>query len=404
MAWAPPSQVGDRDPGIPAAKAALGRYSYGKGLGVTDEYTAELGAALRQFQTIVHREVLAGKRQPPDVNTAGVLDWATKVQLGVVARVAPPAPPVRKRFPFYVFRGTGGVIGQDLVSLVCQGAADLVEEINPPWSATMGGIPVGVAGHIGDPSMWAGTQAAVAATQADFLARRRLDPTIKVGVGGYSAGAVVAAIIRQWLLDQFPENYLCSFSLGDPTRPPGGGFYGQPAPWGRGIGSVLYGDPRDYRHCWLTHEGDMYAQIPGGVVGDIMDDVYDEVTRFAFREIPAATLRIVSMIPTVAAKAGIALPAVFGALAGGPAGLATFALPLLIQSLGGFVGPHHNAAELTGTAAAAKAATIALTFLFQGTAPHIRYHLDPAWPGGPTFVQLATQHVRDYAQRVLVAA
>ncbi len=404
MAWAPPSKVGDRDPGIVAAKAALRRYSYGQNLGDSDEYTGAFGASLVRFQTIVHREVLAGTRLTPDVNTDGVLDWATKVQLGTFPRAAAPAPPARKRFPFYVFRGTGGIIGQDLVSLVCQGAADLVEEINPPWPATMGGIPVGVAGDIGDPSMWAGVQVAVAAAQADFLARHRADPTVKVGVGGYSAGAVAAAVFKAWLLANFPDNYLCSFSLGDPTRPVGGGFYGQPAPWGRGIGSVLYGDPTDWRHCWLTHEGDMYAQIPGGVVGDIMDDVYDEVTRFAFREIPQATLRIVSMIPAVATKAGIQLPAAFAALAGGPAGLALYALPLLIQSLGGFIGSHDRAEELVGTAAAAKAATIALTFLFQGTAPHIRYHLDPAWPGGPTFVQLAVQHVRDYAQRALVAA
>lgn len=400
MAYQAPRNVGDRHPLIPEAKRKLAGYSYGKPIGDdrSDKYTAEFGAALRQFGANVHDAVLRGRRPAPDVNRIGVFDWAIQAQLELTPRPAPPKP-AGPRALAYVWRGTGGVIGQDLVSLVCQGAADLVEEINPPWAATMGGIPVGTAGGIGDPSMWSAVQATLAWTQTDFIARRTANPKVRVVVGGYSAGAIVAGMFRAWLLEHFPDNYVCSFSFGDPTRPFGGGFSGRPAPWGRGISTISYGNPNDPRHCWLTHEGDMYAQIPGGVTGDIMDDVYEEVTRFSFTDILQVAMRMITVLPTVAQKAGISLPAAFGALAGGPLGLTMFALPLLMSSIGGFVQPSANADQLTGTPAAAKAALIGLMFLFQGTGPHIRYHIDEAWPGGPTFLQMAIIHVRDWASR-----
>lgn len=399
MVYVAPRKVGDTHKLIPRAKQKLAGNSYGKAIGSdrSNVYTAEFGAALVQYGRNVHDAVLAGRRRGPDVNVEGIFDWAIQDQMEIADPPAKP-PALPDRAIGYVWRGTGGVIGQDLVSLVCQGVADLVEEVNPPWAATMGGIPVGAAGGIGDPSMWSAVQASVAWTQADFIARRLVNPKIRVVIGGYSAGAIAAAIFKAWLLEHFPENYVCSFSLGDPTRPAGGGFYGWPAPWGRGISTISYGDPKDYRHCWLTHEGDMYAQVPGGVAGDIMDDVFEEVTHFAFRDIAQVAVRMMNAIPTIAGKAGIPLPAVFGALAGGPAALATFALPLLIGSIGGFI-PAGDPDRLTGTAAAAKAATIGLTFLFQGTGPHIRYHIDEAWPGGPTFVDLARMHVRDWASR-----
>ncbi|ANU79741.1 lysin B [Mycobacterium phage Jolene] len=399
MAYQAPRNVGDTHPLIPAAKRKLAGNSYGKAIGDDRSvvYTEAFGAALIQYGKNVHDLVLAGRRPGPDVNVEGIFDWAIQRQMELTAPPAPPAPP-RDRALAYVWRGTGGIIGQDLVSLVCQGVADLVDEVNPPWAATMGGIPVGVAGGIGDPSMWSAVQATLAWTQTDFIARHKVNPKIRVVIGGYSAGAIAAAMFRAWLLENFPDNYVCSFSLGDPTRPFGGGFFGRPAPWGRGISTISYGDPSDFRHCWLTHEGDMYAQIPGGVVGDIMDDVYEEVTRFAFRDIAQVAVRMLNAIPTIAGKAGISLPGAFAALAGGPAGLVGFGLPLLISSIGGFI-PTGNADQLTGTAAAAKAATIGLQFLFAGTAPHIRYHIDEAWPGGPTFLDLARQHVRDWTSR-----
>ncbi|QFG09982.1 lysin B [Mycobacterium phage Antsirabe] len=404
MAYTPPNKVGDRHRLIPKAKAKLAGNLYGKAIGSdrTDVYTEAFGKALKQYGRNVHELVLAGRRPGPDVNDDGIFDWAVQRQMDLEPKQEVPVAvplPAGPRALAYVWRGTGGVIGQDLVSLVCQGVADLVEEVNPPWAATMGGIPVGTAGGIGDPSMWQGVQDTVAWTQADFIARRKVNPKIRVVLGGYSAGAVACGMFRDWLLKNFPENYVCSFSFGDPTRPMGGGFFGHPAPWGRGISTIQYGDPQDYRHCWLTNPDDMYAQVPGGVAGDIMDDVYEQVTQFAFRDIAQVAIRFVGAIPVVAQKAGISIPGALAALAGGPVGLIGFAIPLLLTSIGGLIPGRVPDDELTGTAAAAKAATIGLKFLFAGTGPHIRYHIDPAWPGGPTHLDLAKMHVRDWVSR-----
>lgn len=67
------------------------RYSYGKGLDTGPEWTAELTEALLQWQRIVHAEVAAGLRPPPDVRTDGRIDWGTQVQLGLIDW-SPPAP------------------------------------------------------------------------------------------------------------------------------------------------------------------------------------------------------------------------------------------------------------------------------------------------------------------------
>lgn len=142
----------------------------------------------------------------------------------------PPAPepapePAREKHLAVVFRGTGGIIGQDYVSRVCQAVGDLVEEQNPEWAATMGGLPVGTAGSLSDPSMWNAVQAAFLAGQRMIMDALAVNPRRGIVIGGYSAGAIVAALLRQWLLDTHPENYVCSFSIGDPTRPEGGGYY-----------------------------------------------------------------------------------------------------------------------------------------------------------------------------------
>jgi hypothetical protein len=402
MAWAPASKPGDRDVDIPAAKQKLAGNSYGKLIGNdrSDTYTEEFGAALRVYGDNVHDAVIRGRRPAPDVNANGTFDWAIKKQMQI-GKYKPVIVPPGPRIPAYVFRGTGGVVGIDICSRVCQRLGDLVEEINTPWAATMGGIPVGATqGGIGAPSMWSAIQDGLTAAQNDFLARQRVNPTVKVNIVGYSAGAILAMMFRQWLLDNFPDNYCASVTFGDPTRPVGGGFFGQPAPWGDGIADFAIGDPKDYRHAWLTHEKDMYAQIPGGAVGDIMDDVYAEVARFAFSDPLEFVKRMISAIPTVLSKAGIPLTGALTALAGGPLGIIGFGLPLILGSLGGLIPMGQRDDQLTGTAAAARAAVLALEFLFAGTGPHIRYEFDAAWPGGPTFVDFAAMHLRDYIGRL----
>ena len=375
----------------------------------TEIYTDDFGVALRRYQGTVHGEVVAGKRLGPDVNTVGKLDWATKVQLELIARANTPSPAAKPRHPAFVFRGTGGVIGQDYVSRVCQANADLVEEINTPWAATMGGLPVGTAGSLSDPSMWRAVQEALPLAQNEFERRRTINPQLKVVIGGYSAGAIVAALFRKWILENYPDNYLCSFSLGDPTRPAGGCFYKGIDPGGQGISSWQYGDITDYRHCWVTNVSDpnrpdMYTRVPLGKTGEIMQDAFDLVTKTELGNLVATAQNLVAVIPEITADAGITVPDALGALANGVPGLIGWGLPLLTGALGGLIG-RGNPDALTGTAAAAKAAQIGLTFALDTppTKSHITYEFAEVWPG-QTMLGLCCQHVRDYASRASAVA
>lgn len=83
MAYQPPSKPGDRHPKIPGAKRFLGRYSYGKGLGDSDEYSVAFGVALMTWAPKFNAEIDRG-RPGPRVNTAGIFDWAVQKQMGLL--------------------------------------------------------------------------------------------------------------------------------------------------------------------------------------------------------------------------------------------------------------------------------------------------------------------------------
>jgi len=93
MAWTAAQNLGDRDKLIPAAKEVLGKFSYGRGLGDTDEYTLKFGVSLRQWQVNIHYQVAFKGRPGPDVNMLGVLDWAVKSQMGLLDEPNAPVLP-----------------------------------------------------------------------------------------------------------------------------------------------------------------------------------------------------------------------------------------------------------------------------------------------------------------------
>lgn len=301
-----------------------------------------------------------------------------------------------------VFRGTGGVIGEDYVSRVCQGASDLVEEINPHFPATMGGIPVGTAVDLRAPSMNDAVNTAVWDATGIIRHALTVNPNRRVVIGGYSAGAVAAARVRRWMADAYPDNYLCSFSFGDPTRPFGGSYYKGPVLSGEGISSWHYGDINDYRHCWLTDPGDMYGNVPLGEVGKIMQFCYDLVTAIELGD-PLQTARsIIPRIPEVAELLGIEIPSVLRYATDGVigSGLISIGLPMLLNIITSFVF-NKDPESLTGAAAAAKAVQIAVQFATANppTAPHIQYEHRQVWPG-QSYLGLAIQHVRDWGSRI----
>lgn len=96
MAWRPAQTVGDRHSRIPAAKQYLGRFSYGRHLGDSDEYTPAFGVALRQWQTNIAYQVAFKGRPGPTVNEIGSFDWATQKQMGLLE------PPPAEQLPWII--------------------------------------------------------------------------------------------------------------------------------------------------------------------------------------------------------------------------------------------------------------------------------------------------------------
>ena len=90
MAYSAPYQPGDRHPKIPGAKRFLSRYSYGKGLGTSDEYTLEFGVALRAWAPRFNAEIDNG-RAGPRVPVDGSFNWAVQRQMGLDDSGAPSA-------------------------------------------------------------------------------------------------------------------------------------------------------------------------------------------------------------------------------------------------------------------------------------------------------------------------
>lgn len=343
-------RLGDRGPVVRAWRETMGKRfaGYAKIHGPLPGDTDEFGPRAFAWQ----REYEFRTGQPQD----GVVSDNDLAALGIAA--APAA-----RHLGIVFRGTGGIIGQDYVSRTLQPCADLVEEVNPAFAATMGGIPVGTATDLGAPSMAKAVSLTLDDAQRIVNDALAVNPKRRIVIGGYSAGAVAAARLREWLMRTHPEAYLCSFSFGDPTRPEGGAFYrGVPAP-GRGISTWRYGDPADARHCWLAAPGDMYTSVPSGPVGDIMDTAYEMVTQFQLTDILGTAQAILTQIPVIIDEA------------------------------------------VRAPAAAIQAIDIALRFATSSppTAAHIQYEFREVWPG-MTYLGLAIQHVRDWASRVAAAA
>lgn len=323
----------------------------------------------------------------------------THEEYGALVKTA-PAPP-KPRHLGIMFRGTGGVIGQDPVSRVCQGAADLIEERNPDFPASMGGLPPGAPGT---PSAQKAIQIGVASGRREIQSGRTFI------LGGYSLGAIVAAMLRAELepggpLAAYRQNYVCGFTIGGPSRAFGHTYYLGAIPNGRGISDFQLPQACcTWDWCDLVHPDDMYGNVPLGDAGDIMTAIYQAVTATQLSDPIGTVQAIVAAIPKVLAEAGVSIPLLAqlgaGALSGNPAAMAGVLLPVLASTLTGLVGGAAGG-QLTGPAAAVQAAIIALKFAASGTAAHINYGAWEVWPG-QTYLGLAIQHVRDWAGRTPV--
>lgn len=330
--------------------------------------------------------------QPP----TGQVSDADLAKLAIVV-----APPPKPRHLAIVFRGTGGIIGQDYVSRVCQGAGDLVEEVNPDWPASMGGLPPGAPGT---PSMNKAVEIAEAAGAAAIASGRSFV------LGGYSAGAIVASKLRAQLepgqpLAAYKPNFVCGFTLGNPSRAFGHTYYLGAIPNGQGISDFhMPASTLGWEWADMAHPDDFYTNIPLGGTWSICNDVYKYITDLSMDDPLGLMIKMLPMMLQVMEDAGITLPFIGGALGSltNPVALIGLMLPMLVAMLPGLIGGiAGGGGQLTGPAAAAQAAILGMKFLIAGTGPHINYHVNEVWPG-QTYLGLATQHVRDWAARTPV--
>jgi hypothetical protein len=352
------------------------------------------------------------------------------------------SPPTHTMF---TVRGTGGIIGLDYTSQIAQALPGLYHEHPIDYAATMGGIPVGVAG--------AGPSGDECADQAEqMLIDAVTGSTVTFAVTGYSLGTkgVVQFLNRLFdpadPLNAQAHRLVCVVLIADPWRPYGHTFYRGPIPDGQGIGTPYFTmsdnaiNALGFRCCWLANHTDLYTNAPRGGTGQVLADIEQIVLTTEMSD-PLGTIAraipyllqlvekdgglqtllpgaasIAPALPGAVAPVLGALPtalvdptALLGGIAAGAIALTPvlvgFLLPILESGFTGLLdGIASNGANLPpGIAADVQAAVLALKFYGSGIAGHLHYH-DTRWGIGPqTYLQLGIQHCADWGRQVPVA-
>ena len=130
----------------------------------------------------------------------------------------------------------------------------------------------------------------------------------------------------------------------------------------------------------------MYADAPTGEVGDVLRQGYRMVLDTTVSDPAGTAAKLIPTLLRMLDEAGVQLPLnIPGIMTGAFAGLLAALLPGV---------PTNN----NETAAAVQAAVVAMKFYGSQppTLPHITYEFAEATPG-VTFLQLAIQHVNDWA-------
>lgn len=316
----------------------------------------------------------------------GICNAATQYRIGVAD---PPAP---ARHVCFTARGTGGVVGHDYTSRVAQACANVVEEHPILYPATMGPAPVGAATQLnalsGQQSVDVGVEMlceAIESSRRSFV------------LGGYSAGAIVTSKVRAMLLPggrlaDHAHRYVCGFAFGNPCRAFGHTFYLGPIPAGQGISDFhLPQDACTWDWCELVHPGDLYANAPAEKeVWEVCAQAYRLVMDLQIHDLRSMVQEFVRNFMRLLDEAGVEIP--LGILVGVVSGTLGQMLPTI-------------AGGVPEAAAALKAAIAGIRFATANppTRDHIFYEWDEVLPGR-TYVDLAVQHVTDWAERTKVLA
>jgi len=336
-------------------------------------------------------------------------------------------------------RGTGGVIGQDYTSQIAQALPGVYHEHPIDYLATMGGIPVGVAGQ--------GPSGDECADQAEQMLIEAVEgSTVSFAIASYSLGTKGVAQFLNRLFDTndplnaHAHRLVCVVLIADPWRPFGHTFFLGPIPSGQGILAPFFtmSDAAiaalGWRCCWLANPGDMYTDAPLGGTGQVLADVGSIILATELSDPLGTIQRAIPRLLAIVEKDG-GFQTVLGGTASAPSGssgplggllgstgvslllgvasgqtvltlgLVGLLLPLLEGGLTGLLdGITGNGVNMPpGVAADVQAAILALKFYGSGIWPHIHYHDQPWSPNGPqTYLQLAIQHANDWGRRTAV--
>jgi hypothetical protein len=337
----------------------------------------------------------------------------------------PPPPP---RHAMLTVRGTGGLVDADPTSWIADASSNHYE-VPIMYAATMGGIPVAVAG--------AGPSGNECADQVHQM----LTDWVLTHTGTFSLSAYSLATkgVHMFLNDitnpghplfKHLPRLVCVILIGDPWRPFGHSFYLGPIPAGQGIGTPYFTlseraiKTLGWRICWLTNPADLYANSPLGGTGQVLADVEEIILGFSMAD-PMGTMMLalqqlmkiltqdaglMEMLPGGGLLGGGGLPGILTGVAGGSTamtmGLAGLMLPLIIGGFQGLIaGVSGNGQNLPkGPAADAQAAILALKFFGSGIRGHVSYHVDQWGIGPQTYIDLGIQHSNDWGALTPVAA
>lgn len=306
MAWAPAQNIGDVDALIPRAKVYLRRFSYGRDLGETTEYTAAFGVALRQWQANTQYQIDHKGQRGPSVNQAGVFDWAVKTQMGLLDMAPTAAPPT----PWIIT--IAGFLGDMFTGPAYFTARELelrgLARVQPiGYDNTR--LPFRVGGGV---------------TELHRVVTEVIPKDAPWAILAHSMGAIVACdYLEQTLLPAKARgeaafvNYRGGIHFGNPRRP-----MGEAAPWivgndrpaadTEGLDPVCLTAPVP-GVAEVSRRGDLYAEKRRDTAGDHKAAVYQAVARGDFTGRNSLTEQIGEIVTDF----GPGMWSVFQAITGG---------------------------------------------------------------------------------------
>lgn len=373
--------VGDSGPDVALINLFLyNKYQWAKDMGVKpgDVFTSITALAVAELYARTGiTPVLDAKGQP-------VATLKLRTRLG---SYPPPPPP---RHALLTFSGTWAAPGTGYCSWVAQRCGQAVEEVPviSPWSfGPIGGDP-----HA--PSYKESVEIGVEWAVQWLLAH----PTRTFMLGGYSQGGEAASRVYMETLPggrlaHLRGNYVGGFTFGNPCRQKGHTYVGGKDPGGQGIATVrLSNMGNEWLDC--ARPGDLYTTCPDDASGVIETDVYAIATDIQISNFMGFVSSFVQGALKVVNDIG-GIGGILGSLGGG------LFPDLLIGLLAGISGKPTTSKNLS---AAIKAAITGLKFIAASppTAAHITYEFpipdQPQW----SYIDLAVQHVNDWASRTPV--